>query len=264
MSELAQPCVGLAFGPSVVEAMDARHTITMLKAQYPQAGLVLLSSPGNKAWFELDTRVDAYIPLQGLQPRRPGQSRLGHWWASRAQLRKLQTLPLTVFCLQPSPVPSRSAAFLNALARRMGHVPLLRAGLEPQGGHTATPLLDAGAQALAQASRHYRTVDPTLRRRVVVLGMADDAPHLLQSRWQGSQTGAAPATHCTGIVLVEPGRSVGLLAQRLCRSLPGAVLALDWSSTLGMLAYADEVKAWSPDVTRICREMGRENRLLLA
>lgn len=244
--------------------MDARHAVTTLKAQHPQADLVLLSSPANKAWFELDTRVDAYIPLLGLLHRRAGQSRFGHWWASRAQLRKLQTLPLTGFCWLPAADQSRSAAFLKTLARRMAHVPYLEL---PQDGvdiHPATPLLDAGAQALAQASRYYRTVNPTLRKRVVVLGTADEAPALLKARWLDSHAAAAPATHCTGVVVVEQGSPQGLLAQRLCRSLPGQVMALDWSATLGMLAYADEVRAWSADVTRMCQEMGREDRLLLA
>lgn len=256
--------MGLVVGPTIAQALDARLALYGLAAVRPDVDWVLLGPKALFCLFEMDALAAAHIPLLAAEPLRQGQPRLGRWWQVRRQHRKLATLAwhgVIAPVLQQQPVVE-PAGWLTRLLKALHPVPVhnYSAELAP---HPAPPVLQAGASALAWATRLMRQADP---RDAKVLTF-----------WPG--VNALAAAHRSGVV---PGQQAGefqvhavwrdpvqpVLQARQARALAeqtGVRCELvDLPQALGLLAYADRVKAHCPNIPRICAEMGRQDRLLLA
>lgn len=260
--------LGLWVGPGISDALVARALLVKLASFYPKADWVVFSNRANLCFFEMDPRMSAYIPLMSLDARRPAQGRFGHWLAARAQYKKLKALGLhgtwaagfgeapaqyTRFAQQVC--QAASAVWVHAPAQEWLQLP--------------TPLLDAGASALAHATRLYRSVNPALQKVLCVLGRVGslEQSHLaqLKQRMQAVQAelGQQAGIHLQTCALLEGVEAGGVLARRLAAEMGQNCQLVGLSELLGLLAYADQVRVSDPDITRICIEMGRQKQLFV-
>lgn len=250
--------IGVWFDAGLENALAARAALGGLQAEHPGADWVLLGPRESLFLFEMDERISAYIPLRALEPRRPAQSRLSYFLEKRAQYKKLRGLQLDL-CLgvSVSPVGKQFQHLLNLLnvsGRFIGHdLPVFLSSPRPE--------LQAGAQALALATRHYRLTPPYALKVLLVLSSEPGQGLGLDAQWSTAQHILAREgfEHVTTAVL---GGNDKLQARQLAQAHPDW-LRLDLPQTMGFLAYADRVITFSPNVTRICGEMGRSDRLVL-
>lgn len=250
--------IGVWFDVGLENALAVRAALGGLQAEYPGADWVLLGPRESLFLFEMDERISAYIPLRALEPRRPAQSRLSFFLEKKAQYKKLRGLQLDL-CLGVSVAQigkqfQHFLKLLNVSGRFICHD--LSVFLS-----SPRPELQAGAQALALATQHYRVSPPHSLKVLVVFGDAPGQSRGLDAQWKAAQDILARegVAHVTMAVLCGKGK---LQARRLAQAHPDW-LRLDLPQAMGFVAYADRVISFSPDITRICAEMGRSDRLVL-
>lgn len=248
----AKPRLGVWFGEGVANALMARALLYRLAAHYSNADWVLLGPADSACFFEMDRPVTVFIPLLGLQRRRPSQSRLAYWWSARQQRRRLRAVGLQrVFGVQPE--GHKEWIFLG----RQLHCPChpVRGSLDAFLS-LPHPTLQAGPSALAYSTHIFRSTPPHKIKEVLFVGLhATDSQSL--SALQASLDSIAEVNS----VYVE--RVVAVLSElpdfmqrRLAEKHP------DWhwvtvTQAFGLLGYADRVVAATNDITLIGHEMGR-------
>lgn len=258
--------IGVWFGQGLECALAARAMLGQLQAKYPDADWVILGPRESLFLFEMDERVPVYIPLKGLEPRRPAQTRLSYYLEKRTQFKKLRGLQLDL-CLGVSVLVDVHKA-KQADVEQFQHVQKML-GID---GHLIQqelssflqierPLLQAGPQALAYATQLYRKALPSQSKVLALLYPASD-PASLNLQWQAIQNsvlGLGNNLHLTIAVVVGENR---LLARYMTDRRPDW-LQVGLPQAMGLIAYADRVICDSEKITRICSEMGRSDRLLL-
>ena len=250
--------IAVWFGTGLNNALAARAALGAFQAEYPGADWVLLGPRESLFLFEMDSRISAYIALRALEPRRPAQSRLSFFLEKRAQYKKLQGLQLDL-CLGVS-VNQADKPFQQVL-RLLKVSGRLVCNSLPQFLSSPRPELQAGPQALALATHHYRMVPPNALKVLVLLVEEPGQVLGLEAQWHNAQNMLACGgiAQATTAVVCSNGK---LQARQLALAHPDW-LRLDMPQAMGFLAYADRVITFSPDITRICSEMGRADRLLL-
>lgn len=258
--------IGVWFGQGLHNALAARAALGQLQAEYPGADWVLFGPRTSLFLFEMDERVPVYIPLRTLEPRRPAQTRLSYYLEKRAQFKKLRGLQLTqcigVAVSDTAPELNRHVSEQFQHLQKMLGVggPLIQKELSDF-LQAERPLLQAGPQALAHATQLYRKVLPGMNKVVVLLYAQEDTSDL-GSQWQALEPRMAQFAsnfHLTVAAVVGDNR---LLARQLSSSHPSC-LQLGLPQAMGLIAYADRVISASEQITLICAEMGRSDRLLL-
>jgi hypothetical protein len=250
--------IGVWFDTGLENALAVRAALGGLQAEYPGADWVLLGPRESLFLFEMDERISAYIPLRALEPRRPAQSRLSFFLEKRGQYKKLRGLQLD-FCIGVSVTQigkqfQHFLKLLNVSGRFICH-DLSEFQSNPR------PELQAGAQALALATQHYRMLQPHALKALLLLS-DEPGPSLgLDEQWKAARNILAREGigQVTTAVLCSKNK---LLVRQLAQAHPDW-LRLDLPQTMGFLAYADRVISFSPNITRICCEMGRSDRLVL-
>lgn len=252
--------IGVWFEAGLENALAVRAALGGLQAEYPGADWVLLGPRESLFLFEMDKRISAYIPLLVLEPRRPAQSRLTFFLEKRAQYKKLHGLQLG-FCIGVSAngvVGKQFQEFLKRLSlpgRMVCHdLSLFLSNPRPE--------LQAGAQALALATQHYRLLPPHCLKVLLLLSGEPGQTLGLAAQWKAAQDilTLEGISHTTTAVICSSKNKLQL--RQLAQSHPDW-LRLDLPQAMGFLAYADRVICFSPNVTRICNEMGRSDRLVL-
>lgn len=261
----AQPVIGVVVGPSVAQALGIRRALFRLQQARPDADWVLLGPKPLFCLFEMDTVASAHIPLLAANPLRKGQPRLGHWWQVRRQHRKLAQLPWQAL-LAPA---SDSAAggfgqapdWVPGLLKALRPVPVVDCPFFNDG--PAPPLLQAGVSALAWATRLMRQANP---RDLKVLTVWPTLNNMLQAHTHGAALG--PQAGVLTVHAVWRDTQQPLLQARQAKAVAQqtgvACELVDLPQVLGLLAYADRVNAHCPVIPRICLEMGRQDRVVLA
>lgn len=251
--------IGVWFGTGLESALAVRAALGGFRAEYPGADWVLLGPRESLFLFEMDERISAYIPLLALEPRRPAQSRISFFLQQRAQYKKLHGLQLS-FCIGVSVngIGKQFQQFLKRLSVP-GHfvchdLPLFLSNPRPE--------LQAGAQALALATQYYRLLPPHCLKVLLLLSGEPGQTLGLAAQWKAAQDTLAleGVSHTTTAVICSSKNKLQL--RQLAQSHPDW-LRLDLPQAMGFLAYADRVICFSPNITRICKEMGRSDRLVL-
>ncbi len=250
--------MGLWLGEGVPNALAARALLHRLASHYSNTNWVVMGPVSSACFFEMDACVAAYVPLIGLQVRRPSQSRLAHWWATRQQLRKLRAIGLQrVFGLQPN--EHRQWVALGRLLDCPCHAVL---GAVDEFLSLPHPVLEAGPSALAYATHVFRRAQPHKLKEVLFahLNSADlNSLNAIQadfdSIWVVDSTSAER-------VLAVLSELPDFMQRRLAEKHP------DWHwvtmpQAFGLLGYADRVITTNTDITLIGREMGREALFVL-
>lgn len=250
--------IGVWFDAGLENALAVRAALGGLQAEYPGADWVLLGPRESLFLFEMDERISAYIPLRALETRRPAQTRLSFFLEKRAQYKKLRGLQLDL-CLGVSVTQvgkqfQHFVKLLNVSGRFICHD-------LPEFQSSPRPELQAGAQALALATQHYRMLPPHTSKALLVLGNEPGQTLGLDAQWKTAQDILAleGIAHTTTVVLCGKDK---LQVRQLAKAHPDW-LRLDLQQAMGFLAYVDRVISFSPNVTRICGEMGRSDRLVL-
>lgn len=268
LNQISPLRLGVWIGPSISDALAGRALLAQLAVHYPKADWVVFGPKDYLCLFEMNTRMSAYIPLKTMEARRVSQSRFGHWLEKRAQARKLPALGLQ--CIWAAGAGSVHPLY-SQLARNC-RLPCAAVWVDAPPGEWAaieSPLLDAGANALAHATRFYRGVNPTASKVLCVLGRANplDAASLavLKQSLAGAKASVVnqPGVHFTACVLVDTNAVSPLLLRRWGAELGSDCLLVGLAELLGLLAYADQVRVKDPDITRICCEMGRQKQLFV-
>lgn len=258
--------IGVWFGAGLENALAARAALGELQAAHPNAEWVLFGPGSSLFLFEMDARVQVYIPLKSLEARRAAQTRLSYYLEKRAQFKKLRGLQLTacfgVAVLSPNSALNRlvTAQFQNVQKMLRVSGQFIQKAL-PDFHGTERPLLQAGPQALAFATQLYRKVPPR-SHKVLVLLHTEENGNKLERQWQGLQLCAAELGHVPHITVAAVVGDDRLLARHLSKTQP-AWLQVNVQQAMGLMAYADQVICTSPLITQICVQMGRSDRLVL-
>ncbi|MCR2745789.1 hypothetical protein [Limnobacter parvus] len=263
--------VGLWFGAGLESALAARAVLNELQAERPGAGWVLFGPRSSLFLFEMDDRVAVYIPLRALEPRRSAQSRLSYFLEKRAQFKKLRGLQLNEcfgVSLLSGGSTSQSSNYQKIEHTQFKHVQRMLG----VGGRfierelsvflaAERPLLEAGPQALAFATQYHRKINPAHLKVLVLYNAAEGDLEFSANTQLDVQTIPFPNQQASVLVAVITNGD-RLLARQLVQKHPDW-LQVDYAQAMGLIAYADRVISNSEVVTRICQEMGRQDRILL-
>lgn len=253
VGSLVQPRVFVWFAPGLANALAARQCLAVLARTLPKANIGMVGPRQALCLFEMDDRVQVFVPQLALTPRRPAQARLSYWFAKRAQNRKLATLKADLWIGIGTNGPQRSA-WKAVCGSQEPSLEFAAQSFEADAGHLPNDALQAGPEALAWATGVFRKWHPTQAKRVAVLGIADMAQSQLKQRLAACPPGFLQ------LVLLPGADAPNRFLQRTQPDL--WQVGLD--KLLGMLVYADQVMSFEGDITRLCVEIGREDRLLLA
>lgn len=267
--------IGIWLCGGAQEALAARRLVEQLARAHPEASLLVLGPRDALAFFEMDERIAAYLPLGALQPPRPAQTALARYLENRAQFRKLKQLHLNA-CVGVLPTSSiksskdRPAERLWRLFVRMvGFNSALAIALECDEGVMVScngSVLQPGPQAIAHANKIYHLAPPRSVKVLVYLGKASDSVEVLKQREQAAhQLIQTHQSHLLGSMGHELFSSVLVVSsgdrlqhRRVTDNL-ASVSLVNWSQLIGHMAYADWVLPVSGEISAIAGEMGRQS-----
>jgi hypothetical protein len=233
--------VAVWFGKGLENALAARAWLGQLQAENPGAEWVLLGPQGSLYLFEMDSRVSAFIPLLQLEPPRPTQPRLLRYFAERRQFRQIRELRFSQ-CFGVAVSGSGNESAQPEFAKFISGIGLPGQLLEkalPDFLLANQPLLQAGPQALAFATRLHRASPPHLPKLLVLLAcpaIGNDKTGLeLEQQWNAAQANmrnCEPA-HITVAVVNAAGNR--LLVRWLNQHYPDW-LPIDLSQAMGLIS----------------------------
>ncbi|HEX4916833.1 MAG TPA: hypothetical protein VFV43_02930 [Limnobacter sp.] len=257
--------------PGIDSALAARRLLQAVSLYTPHMDWAVLGPRDHMVFFDMEPAVTAYIPLLSMQPRRPAQSALVHWWQVREQSRKLANLEMDLWVggaagsasapLQAKPHPQFVAQLKYNQRHRVNAAALwCTASLAAYASLPGHRPLELGPRALAKATALFRSWPPKLAKCVVVLGAMDEPLPVLQRRAEMAEHAVQQVGGHAMLVVLAVGE---LLRQRRLASAFPQWHWLAMPDCLGALAYADRVICHVPEITHLLAEMGRSDRLLL-
>ena len=244
--------MGLWINEGVGNALAARALLHHLAAHESNAEWVVLGPASSAAFFEMDAPVAAYIPLLGMQSRRPAQWRITHWWSARQQRQQLRAVGLQrVFGVRPA----GHKEWLS-LSRQL-HCPFLAVlGALDAFLELPHPILQAGPSALAYATHVFRGTPPNKSKEVLFVELrASDTTSLNKLQVDVDRLAKHESASVERVIAVV-SELPEFMQRRLAQNHP------DWhwvtmTQAFGLLGYADRVIGTNIDITLIGQEMGR-------
>ncbi|HEX4879599.1 MAG TPA: hypothetical protein VFV39_07125 [Limnobacter sp.] len=258
--------------PGIEQALAARRLLLALHAQHPGVEWAVLGPRSSLFVFEMDPAVAAYIPVQALEPRRPAQFRLAHWWQGRQHVRKLAQLPMDAWlgCQATASVYPRAQVAMPPVYRRLFAALGSQQANKPQwwcaaqiDEYATLPgwgPLQLGPNALARATRLFQSMPPNVPKVVVVLGEASEPLGNLRAR--ADQVQGLPGLEGGAWVWLVLAEGAAMRHRRMASQHPEWEFA-SLADCLGVLVYADRVMCHVPQITRLLSDIGRADRLML-
>ncbi|HEX5485067.1 MAG TPA: hypothetical protein VFX23_03630 [Limnobacter sp.] len=268
--------IGIWLHGGAQEAVAARRLLDQLNRVHPEARILVIGSRTTLAFFEMDDRVAAYLPIAALEPRRPAQSKIFKYLDDRAQFKKLGQLQLDA-CVAVCPNGEASDSEDMRAAERLWRQFVRTTRIKSEMAIALTwsgnisrpndaPVMQPGPKAIAHANTIYHQSPPHAVKVLVYLGSCSESNDLMTQRIQLAQQcvkqhrdillGAMGRELFVSLLMLASGDR---LQQRRIADSHSSVTLINWNQLIGHMAYADWVVPLDGAITMIAVEMGRQS-----